>query len=367
MTRFSSLHRLALLAALLLVGVASTLHAQTITTFDPPNSSYTVPQSINAFGQIAGYYQDANGLRPGFLRKRNGTFISFEADQSVAHFPTIVTDMNLGGEIIGYIYRPEGGFTGFLRHTDGTIVTFNGSGPMSTASAALATEPAPRPCTPQDNCVDGTGPIAINAFGQITGAYGQGFYVGFLRQPDGTTTNFNANEADLPFTIPQAINLFGQITGYYRDTSNTSLVDHGFLRQSNGTIKTFDPPNSTRTTPQAINFLGQITGYYEDTNNVVHGFLRQPNGGIITFDPTGSINTQATAINLEGQITGFYATADGVYHGFLRGRNGNIESFDAPGAANAGTFPKDINDLGQIVGYYQDANFVLHGFVRSGR
>jgi hypothetical protein len=70
---------------------------------------------------------------------------------------------------------------------------------------------------------------------------------------------------------------------------------------------------------------------------------------------------------LEGQITGYYATADGIYHGFLRRLNGQIDTLDAPGAANAGTFPKDINDLGQIVGYYQDANFVLHGFVRSAR
>lgn len=361
MTRFLSMHKFALLAALLLVSAASALHAQTITTFDAPNSTMTVPQAINVFGQIAGYYQDANGFQLGFLRKRNGRFTSFEADQSSIHFPTFVTDINTRGEIIGYIYHPDGGSPAFLRQTDGTIVLFNG-GPTSTPSAAIATEPVPRLCA-GDNCVDGTGPIAINALGQITGAFGAGLYFGFLRQPDGTTIQFNVNPSSLPFTIPQAINLFGKITGYYLDQAGA----HGFLRQPKGAIITFDAPNSTHTTPQSINLLGQITGYYQDANNVVHAFLRQPGGTIVTFDPVGSIGTKALAINLEGQITGFYATTDGTYHGFLRRPNGNIDSFDAPSAANAGTFPKDINDLGQIVGYYQDANFVLHGFVRSAR
>ena len=357
MTRFSLLNRVTLLAALLFIGFATVAHTQTIITFDAPNSINTVPQAINVFGQITGYYQDANGHYPGFLRQRNGTFTSFEADQSVVHGATYVTDINIAGQIIGYIAQPQH-HLGFLRQNDGNIVIFDG-GATTTLSAALATEPAPRPC-----CPDGTIPFAINGLGQVAGTFGRGLYFGFLRQPDGTTINFNANPELLPYTIPQAINSFGQITGYFM---NPNLGYTGFLRKSNGIVVRFDPLGSISTQPAAINLEGQIAGFYVAADGIHHGFLRKRNGTIVTFDPAGSADTQPVAINLKGQITGFYATEDGVYHGFLRKANGAIVSFDAPNAATAGTFPKDINDLGQIVGYYQDANSALHGFVRSAR
>jgi probable HAF family extracellular repeat protein len=338
-------------ALIALASFATAAYAQTITTFDPPSSTYTVPQAINISGQIAGYY--TGGLSSyGFLRQPDGTFISF-ADPLGGG--TLVTDINSGGQIIGFFVR--NGATGILRQADGTIVTFSGSA-TSMASAAMETEPSPPPC-----CSDGTSPMAINAKGQITGSFGQGPMLGFLREPDGATVQFSVIEGFRPI-VPHDINFFGQITGYYETAYG---IDHGFLREPNGRIITFDPTGSTSTHAIAINFKGQITGYFQDTNNVGHAFLRQRNGRIITFDPPGSTSTQATAINRKGQITGFYATADGKYHGFSRKENGKIETFDVPGAGNGGTFPQDINNLGQIVGYYQDANFVLHGFIRSAR
>lgn len=39
----------------LLIGILSAVDAQNIVTFDPPTSSYTVPQAINLFGQVTGY------------------------------------------------------------------------------------------------------------------------------------------------------------------------------------------------------------------------------------------------------------------------------------------------------------------------
>jgi hypothetical protein len=45
-------------AAVALVVLASTSYAQTITTFDPPNSAFTIAQAINPVGQIVGYYLD---------------------------------------------------------------------------------------------------------------------------------------------------------------------------------------------------------------------------------------------------------------------------------------------------------------------
>lgn len=167
------------LAVLMLVGIATALDAQTITTFDLPNSTKTVPRAIDLFGQTAGYYQDATGTY-GFLRQRDGTFTSFAADPSNAHSRTFVTDMNSAGQIIGFIEQASGGWTGFLRETDGTIVQFNGTGTISAPSVAIAPEPQPPPC-----CPDGTSAIAINEFGQITGTYGSGGPLRWLSEAAG--------------------------------------------------------------------------------------------------------------------------------------------------------------------------------------
>jgi uncharacterized membrane protein len=359
MTHFSLLNRVGPLAGLLLAGISLTVHAQTITTFDVPNATGTLPQGINFFGKSAGYYTDAiGGGTHGFLRKRNGAITTFDVQPS---FPlkTFAYGINFFGEIVGTVQDQLNTY-GFIRLSNGTIIEWNASG-QPPASAAAPTEPG----QPGSSCVvDGAGALAINAFRQTTGSVGIGCNTGYLRQWDGTITFFQV--ADPPENVaPQAINQVGQITGW--DKSLSSSAWNGFLRQPDGSVVIFQVPNSTSMIPQGINLFGQIAGYYGDPNDpsVFHGFLRQPNGTIITFDPPQSIATQAVAINLEGQITGFYATADGVYHGFLRMANGQIKTFDVPGAA--GTFSKDINDLGQIVGYYQDVNSVFHGFVRSPR
>src|SRR5258706_426606 len=75
-----------LLATSLFVGVASFVCAQTITSFDPPNSTYTIASAINAEGRIAGYYVDAAGDHV-FFRKRDATFVTFEAFPATQFFP----------------------------------------------------------------------------------------------------------------------------------------------------------------------------------------------------------------------------------------------------------------------------------------
>ena len=346
-------------ASVAFVTLATTAHAQTITTFDPANSTSTVPQAINIFGRVTGYYTDATGGH-GFVRQRNGQITKFDITQGNPGGPVFAQDINPSGQIVGYFFS-EITTRGFLRQPDGSIIILSAPTTTSNTPFAATAEPAPR----QDCLLDNLLPVAINALGQITGSYGNGRCIGFLRQPNGASIGFEVPPQlgpGIPFTVPEAINIFGQITGYYSDANGR----RGFLRKPSGTIIRFDVPNSTGTTPQAINFFGQVAGNYQDTNFVEHAFLRQPDGAMTTFDPSGSVGTHATAINLEGQITGYFTTADGKYHGFLRKRNGNIEIFEAPGANN-GIFPRDINDVGQIVGYYQDPNFVLHGFLRSER
>ena len=363
MTRFlfAASTRMAVMFMLAVLATTSS-SAQSITTFDPPNSTKTVAQAINIFGQITGYYNESGVSGTySFIRQRDGTFIKFRHGGPLFYQSTLATDINSAGQVVGY-YVEGIANSSFLRQRDGTIVNLNVSPANQSSPSAAVTEPPP-----SEYCsISFGGPtaVSINAFGQITGQVGERCR-GILWQPDGTSITFDVlpQFQVIPETAPQAINFFGQITGWYRDTNGFDL--RGFVRKPNGTIIRFDVPNSGHTVPQAINFFGQITGYYRDTNFVPHAFLRQPNGKIITFDPTGSVGTQAMAINLTGEITGFYATVDGIYHGFLRRPNGKIETFDVAGTGNGGTFPKHINDFGQIVGFYQDANFVLHGFVRS--
>jgi hypothetical protein len=58
-------------------------------------------------------------------------------------------------------------------------------------------------------------------------------------------------------------------------------VAHGFLRDRQGAITTFDAPDAGTgagqgTFPLLNNASGQITGYSIDMNGVYHGFLRMP-------------------------------------------------------------------------------------------
>jgi hypothetical protein len=364
MTRFLSLYRAGLFVPLLLI--CTSLHAQTINTFDPPNSTYTIASAINPTGEITGYYSDASGPQHGFLRKRDGTLITFDVELH-GIFPSNASpvDINAAGQITGY-YRVEAiVFGSFLRQADGTIVVISPPNPNQDPTAhdtartsSAATSQGPRPFCP----IDGSAALSINAIGQITGGYAPFLCSGFLRQPDGTVASFDVRSErhpeDSPDTQPQAINLFGQITGFYFDNG----IIRGFLRQPNGGIVRFDPTNSISTIPMAINLLGQITGYYEDTSSVVHSFLRQPCGTVITFDLAGSTDTEAKSINVEGDITGFYLGSDGAYHGFVRKRHGTFTTFDAPNSQ--GTFPQSINLVGQITGYYFDGSS-FHGFVRD--
>ena len=53
-------------------------HQPTFTTFDPPDSAATFPQSINPAGAITGVYYDPSLVQHGFVRVPDGTFTSFD-------------------------------------------------------------------------------------------------------------------------------------------------------------------------------------------------------------------------------------------------------------------------------------------------
>ena len=367
MTRFLSMHRVGMLAVTLFVGFAPTLFAQTITTFDVPNSTSTQPSAINAAGQIAGSYSDGLGQH-GFLRQADGTTASFDAPYPFQPggppVQTGATSINVAGQITGYVYHPTDVSFGFLRHTDGTFVVF-GAGRSGGADCLGVTENAFTALTVPTGLVqfEGTVPAAINNSGQIAGACSAntgldaGTPVGFLRQRDGSIVRFAVPTTGVgnPWTRALAVNSRGQITGDYCCTPPRDY--HAFLREPDGTITTFDANSLSgqSTTPIAINPRGQITGYAGND-----GFLRQPDGSIVIFDGPNSTSTQSTAINSKGQITGVYLDASNIYHGFLREKHGSMTTVDVPNASS--TYPTGINPRGNITGWYSDATGV-HGFV----
>jgi uncharacterized membrane protein len=106
---------------------------------------------------------------------------------------------------------------------------------------------------------------------------------------------------------------------------------------------------------------------------VYHGYVRDRDGTITTFDvPQAGTNpgqgTLPFNINAPGDVTGPYIDALGVYHGFLRNKRGAITEFDVAGAgkgAGQGTLPISNNPADAISGWYVDANGVAHGFLKN--
>lgn len=153
---------------------------------------------------------------------------------------------------------------------------------------------------------------------------------------------------------PTCINSDGVVVGHGIDSAQ---VAHGFIRDHNGGILTFDAPGAGTsggqgTTATAINQSGQITGYFVRESGG-QGFLREANGAFVIFFVPGARVTMAQDINESGAIVGCYSAHGGFSHGFLRERSGSLTSFDVPGSTN--TWPEAINRHGEILGVYSPA------------
>lgn len=332
-------------------------------TIDVPGALDTSPGGINPAGEIAGSYVDLNFNSHGFLREPNGTFITIDVPGSS---DTRGGPINPAGEIAGSYTDANFAEHGFLRKRNGTIITFDAPGAGTTTS-------------PQ-----GTLPTSISPAGEISGSYVDENFVshGFLRKGDGSIISFDApgvgpgGGPNQDGTHALTINPAGAITGYYQDAQEAI---HGFLREPDGTFTTFDAPGAATTMADfgtlaiSINPAGVITGYYSDGSQppgssqiVYHGFVRNPDGTFTTFDAPGAVATFPSSNNPAGVIVGQYSDSNEVNHGFLRRQDGSITTFDAPGAGTNefdGTFPRSINPAGAITGETQ-VGPTTHGFLR---
>lgn len=332
----------------------------------------TAVVGIDTAGDVAGTYVDATDTSHGFLYSAAGTLtvIDIAGANTGKNMGTFVTAIDAGGDVAGYFTIAGTENNGFVRTANGTISTFT----VSTGGWQG----------------EGTDVIGINSAMAVTGEY-QESGTAFVRSANSTITTFQVpvpGKTTFYGTVGIAINTAGIIAGRYMDGN---CISHGFVRATNGTIGTFDPPNvatthtctsygSFGTIPTSIDTAGDIVGTYTDTNGARHSFLLPANGSITTFDPPGTDNSPCPAtglgaiacgsgaigINDAGQIVGAYIDLDGVGHGYLRSPNGDFTTFNDSSAGTAaltGTGAFSINAAGTIAGTYVDTNSVLHGFV----
>jgi hypothetical protein len=340
--------------------------ATTITTFDVPGASATIPAGINGNGDIVGTYS-LTGSPPqvfGFIRSPAGAFTTFDPPPgSVSMRPLSI---NNSGDVVGsYEVRCllgedrqcEKGFA----MVAGTFINLDG----------LATSQCPNPI-----------PVSINNNGEFTGICRTGNKEGLFPP---STKGFVANATGLTtFDLGGlkgfgtegilSINNLGDVagSGFVKLTGITT----GFVRSSTGTITSFSVESALAwdTTATAINDAGEITGFYRagNRNNPTEGaFVRSATGLITTFAPSGGSDPTPVSINGGGYIAGNFISAGSPppsppypYQGFVRAPNGTFDLFVGPPGSEyyGGLSTVGMNDTNVVTGFYGDSTGT-HGFV----
>ena len=307
------------------------------------------------------------------------------------------SSINDSGLIVGSYFDANFVSHGFLRHIGGAIETLDGPGTGNLIVGADAINNSGvvagnyqdsahenhgyvRDAAVHYTQFDITGactlrPGGINSIGQISGYWGDcgvggGGYHGFLRDVDGTITTFDFGT--LNDTFGCAINDSGQIVGLFAQAG--SALTATFIRNLDGSVVFYSAPNAISpggTSGCSINNSGTVAGTITQTGDPYGiGFIRDA-GGNVTDINFGSLNEvrYQVAINNAGVVTGTHQTAtDNVYHGFVRDTAGVITSFDVAQAGTTGgqgTLPIAINSKGRITGSYIGSKNISHGFVRQ--
>jgi hypothetical protein len=330
-----------------LLFVASALNAQKIKTFDVPNGTNTTPTGISTSGEIVGHYNDDQA---GFLRDRKGSITKFNCP--VDSLICIPTGISPTGQIVGYQFPVqvgpfEYGVESFLRKSNGTIGFFGSTFNEGEGSGLFAE--------------------AINPAGEIAGDWTDivDNNHGFVRTPDGTVTSIDIDPHKFPTpgTFVTAINQAGVIVGWGNAFGVFDLRLHGFIRQVDGTITTFDVLNAEGSFPQAINAQGQIAGYWQDSTSHDHGFVRDVDGNTITVDYPGATETAVLGIDSRGTVAGVYGLSSSDSHAFVRDPDGTFTTIEIPDSTF--TTIAGMNPDGDIVGAFFDSSGNSHGWVRT--
>jgi hypothetical protein len=344
----------------------------------PGDFNGTYVQSINDWGVITGYYEDANFVVHGFLRSNEGKYTSFDAPgadtTANSGTGTFATSINDAGVVTGYLFDTSGVPHGFVRSPEGGFVVFDAPGAAG----------------------NGTFPIGMNLEGAIVGYYldSGGLFHAFLRSPGRSFTTWvgpgsctTNGSLGCYGSAAFSINIFGTVAGGFQDNT-VNEVSHGLVRTANGKFTAFEVPGGNTLygtgcpgCSPGINDFGAIAGIYTDNNYLFHSYLRSPQGNFTPIDVpgagtevaqgTGCSSDCPVTINDLGFIAGTYIDANYAFHALLRSPEGALTLIDVPGAgtgAGLGTTCQyvcglSLNQAGALAGSYTDANNTYHGFL----
>lgn len=252
---------------------ADSIALTNLKTIASPFGGFVDRLAINDNGDISGSYFIAVSTYAGFVIPNSGTPIKIVNPTGSA---TYVTGINNQGTLAGFYLASGGGFNAFT-YQAGTYTPVQ-AGP-----------------NPQPSGINNRGDI-IGTF-STTGDTGTGFLLS-----GGTLTTFTVPGHPLD-TFPTSINDSGQIAGYFNGASQ------GFIRQSDGSIQTFD------ILAAGINDSGVIVGSGLGSNDNSVGEVRIGNTDF-TFTYPGAVSTNIEGINNEGEVVGSYLDSSFTSHIF---------------------------------------------------
>ena len=328
---------LRVLSLFLLIALATDAQAAmySFKTFDVPGARNIFVSSINANGQVAGYYNDTSGAH-GFVYS-GGTFTSLDFPGALN---TFVSSINVNGQVAGSYGDTSGGAHGFV-YSGGTFTSLDFPGALNTFVSS------------------------INVNGQVAGSYydTSGGNHGYVYS-GGTFTSLDPQGAIGSYAM--SINASGQVAGtYYRAPF---VAGYGFV-YSGGTFTILDISGAPGTFANSINTSGQVAGNYDDASGSSHGYVYSGSTFTLFDPPPGALFINVFSINDSGQVVGNYADASGSSHGYVYSGSTIPPTFmplDVPGAG--GTFAHSINASGQVAGDYSDTlseKGATHGFIAT--
>jgi len=280
----------------------------------------TIAIGINPGGDVVGDYIDAVGMMYGFLLSGK-QFTTIDVPGALAGvtgaLPSVASGIGPSGDIVGNYTAP--------------------------VSSAPPSSPAYCPAPGSTACIKGflyshgkfstvlfpghLGAIVwrITPTGNMYGCFhdfdesASMFSAAWTRFGDMSIAAGGGELSDPSASFPDSMHTGatpdgGVVVGFY--------ATHGYILQ-NGTLQTYDVPNSIATAARDINPDQEIVGAYVDSSGKHHGFLQLPDGSApITIDvpstpPFNAVGTSIQGVNPSGAIVGYYTDTGGHTHGFL--------------------------------------------------
>lgn len=262
----------------------------TFTTIAVPDARFTVPQGINAAGDVVGAYGDAQGVH-GFLY-RDGEFTRIDYPGAIL---TEARGIGPDGAIVGTYRLPEEAGQGYALH--GFLRT--------SAGEFLAMDYPGLPYTmPQRILPDGT----------VLGCHHGQHFAGMEGVVLGTSGPSEADDIHMSMHNGATPDL-GRIAGLYTNMSNGRL--EGYVIDD-GVFQPFVVPGSTLTAAWDVSPQGDIVGVYRNAAGF-HGFVRTGDA-YMSIDFPGALHTRAVGVNARGDVVGTYVTPAGRTYGFVATR-----------------------------------------------